>query len=114
MGNLEALLTRLYEAYNRKDVDAVVAGMHPEIDWPSLFSEGRVVGREAVRALLTRQFQTMDPEITPVAMTRDAQGRVRVRVNYVVRDLKGKLFTEEDNTNVFSFRDGLIVGMDWD
>ena len=65
MGDRQALLSDLYEAYNRKDIEAVVAALHPEIDWPALFSEGRIQGAEAVRQLFTEPFKVMNPEITP-------------------------------------------------
>ena len=36
MNDLERLLGRIYEAFNRRDVDTVLAAMHPAVDWPRL------------------------------------------------------------------------------
>ena len=40
----EALLERTYAAFNARDVDAVLAMMHAEVDWPNGMEGGRVHG----------------------------------------------------------------------
>lgn len=114
MGETEALLTRLYEAFNRKDIDAVVSALHPEISWPDLFGGGRLQGHQAMREMWRDQFSQIDPEATPLAFTTLPDGRVRVEISYVVRTLDGKLFTDERARNTYSFKDGRIIGMEWD
>ena len=47
-------------------------------------------------------------------MTTLADGRIAVKVAYVVRTLDGKLFTEEVVTNTYRFQDDQIIGMEWD
>ena len=113
MGDTEALLTRLYEAFNRKDIEAVVAFLHPDVSWPNLFGEGRLQGRDAMRLMWRDQFSAIDPEATPVAFTPLPDGRLKVDIAYVVRTMDGKLFTEEMATNTYRFEDGLIIGMEW-
>jgi ketosteroid isomerase-like protein len=113
MGDTKALLTRLYEAFNRKDVDAVVSFLHPDVSWPNLFGEGRLQGPDAMRRMWREQFTAINPEATPVAFTTLPDGRIQVEIAYVVRTLDGKLFTEEMATNIFRFEDGLIISMDW-
>lgn len=114
MGDHKALLTRLYEAFNRKDIDAVVGFMHPDVSWPDLFGGGRRSGRDALRAMWRDQFSKIDPEGAPISMTALPDGRIVVRVAYVVRTLDGKLFTEEVVLNTYRFRDDLIIDMEWD
>lgn len=114
MGEHEALLTRLYEAFNRKDIEAVVGSLHPEVSWPNLFAEGRLQGREAMRVMWREQFSTINPEATPIAFTTLPDGRVRVEITYVVRTMDGKVFTEEKAVNTYAFRDGQVIGMEWD
>lgn len=114
MGDTEALLTRLYEAFNRKDIEAVVAYLHPDVSWPNLFGEGRLQGRDAMRRMWREQFTAINPEATPITYTTLPDGRVRVEIAYVVRTLDGRLFTEEIATNTYRLEDGLIIAMEWD
>lgn len=114
MGDHKALLTRLYEAFNRKDIDAVVGFMHADVSWPNLFDNRQMTGREALRGMWRDQFAKIDPEGTPISMTVLDDGRVAVKVAYVVRTLDGRLFTEEVVTNTYRFQDDQIIGMEWD
>lgn len=114
MDDPEALLTGLYEAFNRKDIEAVVAALHPDVDWPDLLDGGRVHGRDAARAYWRRQFTIISPEATPVRFDLLPDGRVMATIHYVVRAAEGGgLWTDETTSNTFSFRDGLIIGMEW-
>jgi hypothetical protein len=47
---------RLYQAFNSRDVDAVLAMLSPEVDWPNAWRGGRVVGLEAVRGYWSAQW----------------------------------------------------------
>lgn len=113
MGEREALLTQLYEAFNRRDIEAVVGAMHPDVDWPNLFGDGRRRGREAVRAMWRDQFAQIDPEATPIGFTANPDGSVTVKINYVVRNREGRIFTDEIATNTYWFKDGKVVRMEW-
>jgi hypothetical protein len=108
----EAFLRDLYDAFNRRDVDAVLAAMHPNVDWPNAFEGGRVHGRDDVRAYWTRQFAQIDPHVEPLRFDADEEGRVAVAVHQVVRALDGSLLADRDVTHVYELRDGLIVRMD--
>src|SRR3990167_676297 len=114
MGDFEGLLTRLYEAFNRKDIEAVLVFAHPDVVWHSLFDNTWLRGQEAVRDMWLRQFATINPEMTLISFTPLEDGRARVLISYVIRSLDGKIFTEEVATNTYSFKDGLIIGMEWD
>ena len=43
------LLTRTYAAFNARDVDAVLAVMHSDVDWPNGMEGGRVRGHAGMR-----------------------------------------------------------------
>jgi hypothetical protein len=108
----EPLLRDLYVAFNARDVDAVLAHMHPDVDWPNAFEGGRVHGREAVREYWTRQFEQIDPRVEPERFTVTDDGRVAVEVHQVVRDLDGAIVAEGRVTHIYSIRDGLVERMD--
>lgn len=114
LGAPDTLLIDLFDAFNAKDIEAAGALLHPDVDWPDLFGEERLRGREAVREMWAQQFERFNPEISLLEMTALPDGRRQAKVSYVVRTLDGKLFTEEPATHLFAFRDGLISWMNLD
>lgn len=112
IGEIDDLIVRFFDLFNRKDVAGAAALLHPDVNWPDVFSADRLVDREAVAAMWTDQFARFDPEITLLEMEPMPHGGRRVRISYVVRTLEGKLFTEEPAVLLFKFRDGLIGRMD--
>jgi hypothetical protein len=109
----EALLCRAYRAFNERDLEAALATLHPEVDWPNAWEGGRVAGREAVAVYWTRQFETIASTVEPLAFDADGDGAVDVTVHLVVRDAElGQLLS--DSTVVLRYRieDGLFARMD--
>ena len=87
----EAQLLSLYEAFNARDIDRVLAATTEDVDWPNGWEGGRERGRAAVRAYWTRQWAEIDPHVEPVSIIRRPDGRVAVDVQQLVRDLDGNL-----------------------
>jgi ketosteroid isomerase-like protein len=113
-GEAEWALTDLYAAFNRRDIDAVLAAMHPDVDWPNAWEGGRVAGREGARAYWERQFGQISSRVEPVGfLVEDAENAVVVDVDQVVRDPRsGELLDERRVRHRYEFEDGLIVRMD--
>jgi hypothetical protein len=107
----EQFFRDLYEAFNARDIDAALAGMHPDVDWPNGMEGGRVHGRDAVRAYWRRQFALIDSHVEPESF-RDTGGRIEVRVHQVVRDPGGALLSESHVQHAYTLRDGLVARMD--
>jgi hypothetical protein len=108
----EALLRRAYEPFNARDIEAVVALMHADVDWPNAFEGGRVHGHDEVRAYWTRQFAQIDPTVTPQAFTRRPDGRIAVDIHQVVRSPSGEVLSDGAVVHVYALRDGLVERMD--
>ena len=108
----EELLVTVYDAFNRREIDTVLASLHPEVDWPNGMEGGRELGRDAVRAYWTRQWGMVDPNVKPVAMEREDDDRIAIRVHQVVRDLTGQVILDQMIQHVYTFRDGLISRME--
>jgi hypothetical protein len=108
----ERLLRDLYRAFNRRDVERVIAAMHADVDWPNAFEGGRVVGRDAVRAYWARQFEQIDPRVEPVGFSAEPDGHISVDVHQVVRSIDGNVLADRTVTHVYAFRDGLVERMD--
>jgi hypothetical protein len=108
----ERLLRRAYEAFNARDIEAALASMHPDVDWPNGMEGGREVGHDAVRAYWTRQFGMIDSHVEPSGFSTDEEGRIVVDVHQVVRDTDGNLISEGEVQHVYTFRGGLVERMD--
>lgn len=106
------LLLTAYAAFNRRAIDAVLALMSANVNWPNGMEGGRVLGHEQVRAYWTRQWGLVAPRVDPVDIVEDESGRAIVRVHQVVRDLAGSVLLDQFVEHVYYFRDGLIDRMD--
>ncbi len=108
----EQLFRDIYDGFNRRDVDAVLAALHPDVDWPNAWEGGRVRGHAEVREYWRRQFAEIDPSVEPVRFDATGDGRIAVTVHQVVRALDGSLLADREVTHVYTLRDGLVVRMD--
>jgi hypothetical protein len=106
------MIEQLYEAFNRRQIDAVLDQLAPDVDWPNGMEGGRVHGRDAVREYWLRQWAVIDPTVTPRTIATDESGRIVVDVHQIVRDLTGVLLSDRMVQHVYTLRDGLIQRMD--
>ncbi|CCH87516.1 conserved protein of unknown function [Modestobacter italicus] len=86
-------IAALYEAFTSRDIDAVVAQLAPDVDWPDAMHGTRVVGADAVRAYWLGQWEVVDLAVTPRRVRELPDGRVEVLVEQVVRDSDGDLLS---------------------
>jgi hypothetical protein len=112
MTSNEELITAVYRSFNARDIDAVLARMHPDVDWPNGMEGGRVRGHNDVRAYWQRQWTMVDPRVDPMHIEDDKTGRTVVDVHQVVRDLSGKILLDRMVQHVYFVQDGLITRMD--
>jgi ketosteroid isomerase-like protein len=110
----EDLLRRAYAAFNARDIDAALAVMHPDVDWPNGMEGGRVHGHAEVRSYWARQFSLIDSNVEPEAFEELGDGRISVRVHQRVRSPDGEVISDGHVRHVYEFRDGLITRMDID
>jgi hypothetical protein len=106
------VLTRAYAAFNARDIDAVLAAMHSDVDWPNGWEGGRGRGQDQVRDYWTRQWAAIDPTLEPVGFSTDREGRMVVSVHQVVRDLDGRVLSDGMVAHVYRIEDGLIRSME--
>lgn len=105
-------LKTVYDGFNARNLDAVLATLHPEVEWPNGWEGGWVHGREGVRDYWTRQWQAIDPHVDPVGFDLDELGRTVVTVHAVVRDLAGDVVSDGLVQHVYTIEDGLIRTME--
>lgn len=106
------LLTNTYNAFNARDIDAVLAVMRTDVDWPNGWEGGRVYGHQGVRDYWTRQWAAVAPHVEPVGFDTDETGRTVVNAHQVVRDLEGNVISEGMVEHVYLIEDGLIKSME--
>jgi nuclear transport factor 2 (NTF2) superfamily protein len=99
----------LYDAFNARDVDGVLAALAPDVRWPNAWEGGWVNGHEEIRRYWRRQWAEIDPYVEPVAIDERPDGTVAVRVHQIVRDLDGNLLDEGEVLHVYRFEGGLVV-----
>ena len=106
------ILTQAYKAFNDRDMEAVLAYMHPDVDWPNGMEGGRVQGHEGVRDYWTRQWNLIDPHVAPLEFDVEKDGRIVVRVHQVIRDKTGNILSDTTIEHVYLMQEGLILRMD--
>ena len=106
------LLKRVYDRFNARDLETVLAAMHEDVIWANGMEGGHVRGRTEVRSYWIRQWAMIDPHVEPVAFANGADGEVIVEVHQVVRDLNGNLLADKMVGHVFRIENGLIKRFD--
>ena len=112
MKSAPELLRDAYAAFNRRDIDGVLASMSADVDWPNGMEGGCVHGHDELRAYWTRQWAVVDPYVEPARIVEGDSGDTVVEVHQVVRDLSGKVLVDRMVQHVYRIRSGLIERMD--
>lgn len=106
------LLAAAYAAFNARNIDGVLAMMHPDVDWPNGMEGGRVHGHKGVRDYWERQWTSLDPRVEPRRFSTDETDRILVDVHQVVRDVSGRVLSDQMVQHVYTIEDNLIQRMD--
>lgn len=114
MTDRERRITELRSAINRHDFEAALALLHPDVDWQDILHGGRLHGAAAVRAYWTEIRDLLTTGASPISHRMIGDDRIAVRMLHSVTGKAGKPWGEEVLTQVFTFKDGLIIRMDLD
>ena len=106
------LLKRIYDEFNAREIENVLAAMHEDVIWANGMEGGHVHGREAVRSYWQRQWAIVDPHVEPVGFSHGPEGEIVVEVHQVVRDLNGNLLADRMVGHVFRIEAGLVKRFD--
>ena len=107
-----SVITEAYRAFNAREMDAALATMQSNVEWPNGMEGGTVCGHGGVRDYWTRQWGMLNPHVDPIKVDADGHGRIVVGVHQVIRDLDGKVLMDRMVEHVYSFEDGLIRSME--
>lgn len=104
-------LRALYEAFNARDIDTVIAAMSANVEWPNGWEGGQLKGPEAVRDYWVRQWVDLRLFLTPLRYRELSDGRIEVSVKQVARDPGGYVLAREEVRHVYEFDRGLVCRM---
>ena len=108
MNSNQQFLQNLYDAFNKREIETIIALMRPDVKWANGLEGGFVYGRDAVRAYWTDQFKDIQPELETLKFETDENGRHIVTVNQIVKDLQGNVLADTTVHQIFTIEDGLI------
>ena len=108
----EDLIKKAYAAFNARDIDATLAYMHKDVKWARAWEGDYANGHEEVRAYWTRQWQEIDPHVTPVNFKERENGTLEVEVAQLVKDLEGTILFDGKVMHIHTINNGLIKQMD--
>jgi hypothetical protein len=112
MSEEKEVLERLYERFNARDMESVLAAIHEDVEWANGWEGGYVYGREGVREYWTRQWAMIDPHVEPVSFSTGPEGEIIVGVHQIVHDLKGNLLADTTVEHIFRFEAGFVKRFD--
>jgi hypothetical protein len=101
----------LYESFNSRDIDAVLARTSGDVDWANAWEGGRVKGHAAVRAHWLRQWAAIDSHVEPVSIRTLPDGRIVVEARQVIRTTDGELVADQRVMHIYELTGGLVTRM---
>ncbi|MBC7827925.1 MAG: nuclear transport factor 2 family protein [Chitinophagaceae bacterium] len=112
--NYDDQIRHIYNRFNARDIDAILIHLDKDVHWPNGWEGGFINGHDEVRDYWTRQWNEIEPFVEPVAISLKENGKVVVEVYQVAKDKAGKLLFEGNLKHIYSYKDGLIKGMEID
>jgi len=102
------ILQKIYDAFNKREIETILAMMAEDVKWANGMEGGFVYGRDAVREYWRRQFEIINPQLEIVRIETDENNRAVVTVHQIVKDPDGNLLADKTIDHIFTFEDGLI------
>jgi NAD(P)-dependent dehydrogenase (short-subunit alcohol dehydrogenase family) len=107
-----SLIRRAYDAFNARRVEAGLALMDPEVDWPNVPQGGFVHGQDQLRSHWREQFAQADPHVDVTDIRQTSDGRVEADVRQIVRRLDGAKLSDDRLVHVFTIANDRIKRME--
>ena len=114
-----ALVKRMYDSFNARNIGGVLAVLAEDVAWANGMDGGHVHGRKAVREYWTRQWTVVSPHVEPLTFCKAADGAILAEVRQSVLDLEGKPLEGQAHglkdktvTHVFRLQDGKVTRFD--
>ena len=87
------LIKGIYERFNARDIDGVLATLASDVAWANGMDGGHVHGHEGVREYWARQWAMVSPHVEPIAFRQTENDIIAVEVIQTIFDLNGQPLT---------------------
>jgi hypothetical protein len=104
------VLRHAYRLFNDRGIDALLALMTDDVEWPDVANNRILRGKEAIRPYWEGQFAVADPQVDPIEFGQIGDELVAV-VDQRVLDKEGRLLARSVVYHRYSFVLGLVRRM---
>ena len=104
----EEFLRKLYDAFNRREIETVLSMIAEDVKWANGMEGGFIYGRDNVREYWRRQFEVFSPQLEILKIETNQNERTVVIVHQIVKDLEGNIVAERTVEQIFTFDRELI------
>jgi hypothetical protein len=101
-------LQNLYDAFNKREIETIIALMRSDVKWANGVEGGFIYGRDAVRQYWTNQFKAIQPELATLKFETDENNRKVVTVHQIIKDLQGNVLADATVHQIFTIENGLV------
>ena len=105
---------RYMDAFNRLDLDSVIADLHPDAElheWPEAPGAQAYRGAAGVRAALDTWFETWEWMRVEIEDILEAGDHVFVTLHQRAKGRHSEAEVETRSFNVYTFREGKVLGI---
>ncbi|MBV4358952.1 nuclear transport factor 2 family protein [Pinibacter aurantiacus] len=108
MKDVSVFIQNLYQLFNDRKIEEIVAHMDEDVKWANAMDGNFVYGPEAVREYWTKQFEVISSKVKPLTIEVE-NGVVKVHVHQVVHDVNGALLADQVRDHYFRLKNDKII-----
>jgi hypothetical protein len=103
----ENQLQNLYDAFNKRDIETILATMAEDVKWANGWEGDFVYGRDNVREYWRRQFEVIKPQLEILEIEINDNQSI-TKLHQIARDLEDNVLDEKIVEHIFTFENDLI------
>ena len=108
----EQVIHQIYNGFNARDMEGVLAMLTDDVAWANAMEGTHVHGKDAIRDYWTHQWSVIDPHVEPLKIAKAADGSLVVDVHQVVKNLEGQTLIDETVKHAFLLESGRVQRFD--
>lgn len=108
------LITQLYEDFNARKTDSILAKLTEDVRWANGMDGGYVHGHNALQEYWKRQWASLNPQIKAVGFSKTEDGSILVEALFTGQPMEGQAqgFKDIPVGHVFHLKGGLVTRFD--